>query len=168
MAIFAVIFLGAYFASICAVGYVVFSPFKHAIARPPTHDMRFTIVDLLATFLPFTLGHAALNGFYPDIDWNTGTSTFFFVTALVITGLSWFYGMRLLSRMRIDQSIKRIVLLGIVMPAGFVVPTVALPILFDVQSVYQLVYRMAIVACVVFGMRLLSLWIRAGDAAIAQ
>ena len=169
MALISVIFLGVYFASICAVGYAVFSPFRGIISRPPTGDTRFTVVDLLAVFLPFAIGYAALNGIYPDIDWNTRVSTFFGVTALVITSVAWFYGMRLLWRMRVDNSIKRFLLLGILMPAGFVVPVVALPVTIYVESGAQFGYRFSILACIVIVMRMLSIWIRSGeDASTAQ
>ena len=167
MALIAVLFLAVYFASICAVGYVVFSPFKAALSAKPSEDMRFTVMDILAAFMPFAIGYASLNGFYPDIDWNTDTSTLFCVVALVITGVSWFYGMRLLKRLRTDDTIRRIVLLGIVMPAGFVVPVVTLPILINVQWGAQSGYRFAVLVCIIYALRILTLWIRAGSTAIA-
>ena len=122
--------------------------------------MRFPVVDLLATFLPFALGYASLNALYPDIQWNSSNSTFFCVAAAVITGLAWFYGMRLLWRMRVVSAIKRFLLLGIVMPVGFVVPVVALPSMFNVQSGALLGYRFSILTCIVILMRMLSIWIR--------
>ena len=129
MALTAVFFVGLYFASICAVGYAIFSPFRGVISTPPNGDLRFTMVDLFAMFLPFTIGYAVLSGFYPDFDWNTRLATVFCAAALVITGVAWFYGMRLLWRIREATQIKRFMLLGIVMPVGFVVPVIALSLI---------------------------------------
>ena len=168
MALFAIFFLAFYFASVCGLGYIVFSPFKVVAAAAPSKDMRFGLVDLLAIFPPFAMGYSALNRFFPDIDWSTNRLIFFCVVAFVITGVSWFYGMRLLWRMRIDSSIKRIVLLGIVMPAGFVVPAVALPVLIDVQSAGQFGYRFAVLVCIIFAMRILASWVRAGGDLIGK
>lgn len=57
-------------------------------------------------------------------------------------------------------------LLGVVMPAGFVVPAVAMPILLQSPSWVQFGCRCAAIACTVFVLRILALWIRAEDSAI--
>ena len=166
MAPIVVFFLGVYFALTCAVGYIVFSPFKGVVSMTPRKNMRFTMVDLLAIFLPFTIGYTMLKGLHPGIGWDPRQLTAFCIAALVISGVSWFYGMRLLWRMRIDDSKKRLMLLGVVMPAGFVVPAVAMPILLQSPSWVQFGCRFAAIACTVFVLRILALWIRAEDSAI--
>ena len=163
MPIFAILFLAAYFGFMCATGYLIFSPFKDIIALRASGGLRFAITDLFAAFLPFPIGYASLNGFYPDIDWTSRFSAIFCVLTTVIAGIAWFYGMRLLWRMQVDSSFKRITLLGVVMPAGFVLPIVAPPILISVQSIEQLAFCSAVVGGIAIVLRLLAVWVRPNE-----
>lgn len=160
MAIIVLLFLLVYFGSVMAVGYAIFSPFKTIVSNAPQRGMRIHLIDILAFFISFQLGFAALNIFDPDINWDVPAVTAVTIFLFLICGLAWFYGMRLLWRMNVEKCwLKRIVLLGLVMPIGCVIPAIALPILVSIQTVYEAVRIPLVLFGVVF-IRCLGIWIR--------
>ncbi|MCP4094762.1 MAG: hypothetical protein GY880_27785 [Planctomycetaceae bacterium] len=157
------ILVAVYFASVFVIGHIVFSPLKSDASKPPTPGVRFQLTDMLAIFFPFQLGFAAINLFLPDIQWNVAIAIATTIVLLLITGLTWIYGMRLLWRMKVHQAKKRVALLGIVMPIGCVLSATALPILASVHSLYDFLFRAAAVLFMSWILRRLVVWIRSNQ-----
>ena len=163
MALLAILVIAAYFASIAGVGYLIFSPFKKVIARKPLQGKRFQLTDLFAFFLSFQLGFGAINLIFPDIRWNTETALFATTVLLLITGLAWFYGLRIIWRANTTAVIKRIVLLGLIMPFGFVVSAAVLPLLMSFESTFSFFVRVVSLVSTILLLRYLGVWVLANN-----
>ena len=147
--------LGIYFATVVAVGYAIFSPFKDIAKRQRTAGSRFQLTDLLAIFLPLQAGLALVQ----YLDTRSPTKTIISVIVMLIASIAWFYGMRLLWRMDVRNWFKRIVFLGVVMPLGFVLSGSAVLIIFATNSLEEMVFRSLIVVTLVVGIRVLGIWV---------
>ena len=159
MALFAILIIVAYLGSTAGVGYLIFSPYKTVIARKPLHGKRFQLTDLFAFFLSFQLGFAAINLIFPDIRWNTETALFAMAVLLLISGLAWVYGLRIIWRANITAAFKRIVLLGLVMPFGFVISAAFLPLLISVESALWIFARLVCLVSLILLLRYLGVWV---------
>ena len=148
-----------YVFSIATIGCIIFSPLIPIAGREPLEGARYQLTDLLAFYFPLQLGFAALNFLFPDIRWNFEIGLGAVLCLLLLSGLSWFYGMRILWRSNTASPLKRIALLGIAMPFGFIVPTLALPILIGFGgSVIVFFVKLIVLASVVVLLRGLLIW----------
>lgn len=160
MFVFSVI---VYFAVTVLVGYLIFSPFQHVAAAKRVTSRRFLMSDLLAIFLTFQMGFAGINYLFDDIVWNVSSAVTVSSSLLVLAFVSWLYGLRLLWRMDVEHWVKRIALLGVVMPGGFVVSGIAFPVLATSTSAFSVMSRLAIIAALVFAIRALVFWVESGS-----
>lgn len=159
MAFIAFVQLALYFGSLFGIGYLIFSPFQSVVSSAPSKGVRFHLADLLSVFLPFQMGFALINLIFPDINWNVFVSTAVSCVLLLSTFTTSFYGMRLLWRMDIREIPKRVALLGFVMPCGFVVTTLAIPILISSESVTSCILRSISLICLIAVVRRMVIWI---------
>ena len=157
MVLIFLLFIGAYVASVVAVGYLIFSPFKTIAKSKPTTGSRIQLTDLLAIFLPLQMGLA----FVKYLDLRSSDNTVFSVIVMLIAAIAWFYGLRLLWRTSVRNWLKRIVLLGVVMPLGFVLSVGAMVIIFMTNSIEEIVFRTLLVVALVGGSRALGIWVLA-------
>lgn len=149
----------AYLASMVVIGYVIFSPYRMVIRQHPTCNKRYQLTDLFAFFLSFQLGFGVISYAFPDIRWNMETAIFSVTILIIVTGLSWFYGLRILWRANVTSPLKRIILLGLVMPFGFVVPTIALPVVTFPESPIQISIHLVIVLLTTALLRFSGFWV---------
>ena len=154
------LFLPVYCLSVFAVGYAIFSPFKLIVAKTPDAGARFQLVDMFSACLPIPTGLTVLNTIFPDIDWNVSAAVSTIFVLLVINGLTWVYGVRLLRRMTRKSSHKRIAMLGFMMPIGTVVPAIALPVLLNVENIQQFAIRLLVLAAIIVLLRYTGCWIQ--------
>ena len=133
--------LALYFATVFRVGYFIFSPFHSIFTSPPVKGGRWQLCDFLSAFLPFQIGFALINAIFTDISWHISVASALSGGLLIISTLSSLYGMRILWRSDIQETRKRVALLGFLMPFGFVVPLLAFPILMTSESVFSLITR---------------------------
>ncbi len=160
MVIMVLLFFAAYILCSAIVAYLIFSPFKFIARTRPNDGARFQITDLLAIFIPFQVGFSSLDLIFPGINWNASVAMYVCSILMLITGIAWIYGMRLLWRMEVRNWIKRVALLGIVMPAGLVISSTSMPILMSVQSLEQTVIRLFVLSGTIVFLRFVAVWVR--------
>ena len=163
MSLIVILIIAAYFVSMVGVGYFIFSPFKKAIARKPLRGNRFQLTDLFAFLLSFQLGFGAISLTFPDIKWNTKTALFTTTVLLLISGLAWMYGLRIIWRTNTTAVIKRIVFMGLIMPFGFFVPVAIFPLLMTVESTLSFFVRLVSLVSITLVLRYLGVWVLANN-----
>ena len=163
IALFAITMISLYLGSIFLVAKLIFGPFREIMRRPAFKGFHFQLTDILALFIPFQIGYGAVEILAPDIRWNVPTTIGFVLPLAAITGLAWFYGLRLIWRMGFVSWLQRIVLLGWVMPATFVMAAIWFPVICASMSILDLILRIAGSVILIGGTRLAVFWILRAD-----
>jgi hypothetical protein len=152
-------YLLAYFASVAISGYVVFSPFRVHLESKPAQGGRFQIMDLLAIFIPIQIGLAALKTIFADVNWYPELAVLVATAFFVAIFLAWLYGVRLLSRINVNNAAKRVAFLGVVVPLGFLTCATSFLFLVLAESTAQALVRLLVIVTLLLGLRWLGSWV---------
>ena len=143
------------------IGWAIFSPFADLEGLDAWTFARIEISDLFGVFVPISLFFACANGALktanvPVIGWSIVASAIF-----LFTFLGFGAGLYLLAKLKQTASLKRMALIGIVIPLGslltvfwFAIPVCAMASSF----VYSIPAAVAIVP-ITFALRWLSNWV---------
>ncbi|MEM7785265.1 MAG: hypothetical protein AAF623_18090 [Planctomycetota bacterium] len=161
MMLIGLIVLALYLPTCFLCGYIIFSPLQSLVRKPPA-QRKYMMSDMLAFFFPFQFGFIGLNFFFPDTQWDYRASAISIFIILIISVISWFYGIRILWRAEMIDWKRRIALLGVLMPTGFVISAIAFPAAVSSSDWIGIAIRSAIFAAIVFSLRRLAIWFMEG------
>lgn len=142
------------------LGYFVFIPLKRVASRPAGDVGRFQLIDLLALFVPFQIGLGGLQWLYPDRQWEWRELMGLGLASLLVGVVPWFYGMRFLWRMSIQNSLKRLLFLGLYLPCGCFFPFATGALLLGAENPGSFALRILIVVVIGCGLRYLVTWVQ--------
>ena len=165
--IFAMLILALYIASIIGMVYAIYSPFKSRSNQTAPLGLQFGITDILAISLPLQFALAAMGYAYRGMGWKLGNIVGVAIGLLLLLAIPSFYGIRILQRFKIKTRSKRFVLLGILMPVGGIVCTLAFPIIASSRNQADLVCRVVGLLICTWALRQLSLWVRGNNKAVS-
>ncbi len=155
-----VLFLLLYFLTAICVAYAIFSPILNIPTVHSKDRVRLQLVDMFAAPLPFAIFFAAFNWFLADIGWYP-LLAIVVVLAVALAFLAAFVcGMRVLSRMNVRSGLKRVAILGLVMPLGFVMSATSILVVLSADSVQHSFVRLTLVIGIVVCLRGLASWVR--------
>lgn len=143
------------------IAWAIFSPFAKIDKVDRWHFAPVTISDLLATFLPNGLFLSLATTSLPDDDtpvWLYGSIV---LVSFLLAATSLAIGLFLLAKMLPISSLKRIAIIGVIVPLGatLTIAWVALPLWAFAYSILLSIPATLVLVPVTYGLRMLSQWV---------
>ena len=160
MLFFGLAFFMAYCVSVYIVLCYIFAGFRSIenLARAKTGTVH--LIDFIALFFQFTVGFSFLKWFVFDTasDMRSQAAIAFIVLTFCCVGS--FYGVAILRYASVASWQKRLTFLSIVLPVGISVAFLALPILFQSNSISHLLLRLGSLFALAYSARSIAVWVQ--------